>query len=155
MNEFTQGILAALLPALSVSILTSYVTVKLSMKQFYSQKWWEKKAEAYSNIIEQLSYLQYYFGEWLDEGVGMKELSDEDRKRLKQGYGQAKEYITKAAAIGAYIVSNNTAKTLEEIVRSLEQNTHGEDWVSDINTKYGLVEKSITKIREFAKKDML
>ena len=56
-----QGILVVI-----ASVITTYVTVKLSIKQFYSTRWWEKQAEAYSHIIEHLSYLQYYFGERLD-----------------------------------------------------------------------------------------
>jgi len=63
MSEFARDIFIYLISALIVSIITAYLTVKFSIKQFYSQKWWEKKAEAYSNIIEKLSYLQYYFGE--------------------------------------------------------------------------------------------
>ena len=55
MSEITQGILIALIPALVVSIITAYVTVRLSIRQFYSQRWWDKKAEAYSQILEHLS----------------------------------------------------------------------------------------------------
>jgi len=58
MSEFIQDISKYLIPALFVSIITAVVTVKLSIKQFYSQRWWEKKAEAYSHIIENLSYLR-------------------------------------------------------------------------------------------------
>ena len=39
-------------------------------------------AEAYSNIIEHLSYLEYYFGEWLNEAVGEKRLDNKDKERL-------------------------------------------------------------------------
>jgi len=43
MSEFIQDISKYLIPALFVSIITAVVTVKLSIKQFYSQRWWEKK----------------------------------------------------------------------------------------------------------------
>ena len=103
-----QGIFIALIPGVIVSIITAYVTVQLSMKQFYSQRWWEKKAEAYSHIIEHLSYLQFYFGEWFNEGANIKELGDSDKERLSEGYRQARESIAKATAIGAYNTSLNS-----------------------------------------------
>lgn len=155
MSEFTQGILTALVPALIVSILTAYITVRFSMRQFYSQKWWEKKAEAYSHIIEHLSYLQYCFGEWSGEGIGLKELKDKDREKLSEGYQQAEEAITKAAAIGAYIVSDETAITLAKLLRELERHDSEGYWISDIDRAYDLTGECIAKIREYAKADLL
>jgi len=155
MSEFTQGILTALIPALIVSFITAYITVKFSMRQFYSQRWWEKKAEAYSHIIERLSYLQYCFGEWFDEGVGMKELRDKEREKLSEGYDQAREAITKAAAIGTYIVSDETATALAKLLSELEKSVSYQDWISDIDKAYGLIKECIIKIREYAKADLL
>ena len=155
MSEFTQGIFTALIPALIVSIITAYVTVKLSIKQFYSQRWWEKKAEAYSHIIEHLSYLQYYFGEWFNEGVGIKKLGEKDTERLSEGYRKARESITKAAAIGAYIISDDTATALVKLLRELEKEDPRGNWVGDIDRCYGSVKECITKIREYAKVDLL
>lgn len=155
MNNFIQGVLVALIPALAVSILTAYITVKLSMKQFYSQKWWEKKAEAYSYIIENLSYLQYFFGEQLNVEFNMRHLSDEDNKKLSEEYKQAKEYITKAAAIGAYIVSDKTAVALSELLHAIKKSDDEVDFVSYLDRNYGLVRECITKIKEYAKADLL
>ena len=155
MSELTQGIFIALIPALIVSIITSYITVRLSMKQFYSQRWWEKKAEAYSHIIEHLSYLQYYYGEWIDKTSGRERLRDKDNERLlEEGYKHAKEFITKAVAIGAYIVSDDTAATLTKLSRELEKEDPRGDWISDIDKRYGLVKEYIARIREHAKADL-
>ena len=155
MSEFTQGIFTALIPALIVSIITAYVTVKVSMKQFYSERWWEKRAEAYSHIIEHLSYLQYYFGEWFSEGVHEKQLADKHKEKLSEGYRQTKESITKAAAIGAYIVSDNTATALANLLHELDRKDPSGDWVGDIDRCYGLVKECIAKIKEYAKADLL
>ena len=155
MSAFTQGILTALIPALIVSVVTAYVTVRLSMKQFYSQRWWEKKAETYSRIIEQLTCLQYYFGERFDEGIGIKKLDNESEKKIFESYRQAKESITKAAAMGAYIVSDDTATALAKLLNELEGKNPIGDWVSDIDKYHRSVKECITKIREYAKVDLL
>ena len=154
MSEFTQGILLALVPSLIVSILTAYVTVRLSMRQFYSQRWWEKKAEAYSQIIEHLSYLLFYFGEWYSEGINEKQLKEDDKQKLWIAYGKAKESITKAAATGAYIVSGDTATTLAKLLRDLERTDPKGDWIGDIDRCYGAVKMSLDEIKEHANSDL-
>ena len=150
MSEFTQDIFTALIPALIVSF-AAYVTIK----QFYSQRWWEKKAEAYSHIIEHLSYLQYYFGEFLNEGIGIRKLGEKDTERLSEGYQKARESIAKAAAIGAYIVSDDTATALVKLLRELEEEDPRGNWLDDIDRCYGSVKECITKIREYARVDLL
>lgn len=155
MSEFMQGIFIALIPGVVVSIITAYVTVQLSMGQFYSQKWWEKKAEAYSNIIEHLSYLQYYFEEWFAEGVHEKDLSSSDKAKLSEGYRQARESIVKAAAVGAFIVSDKTTLALETFLRELEKKDQKGDWVGDIDRCYGSVKECIEKIRKYAETELL
>lgn len=154
MSEFTQGILTALIPALIVSIIAPYITVKLSIKQFYSQKWWEKKAEVYSHIIEQLSYLQYYFGEWYDIYLYQKELNNEEREKLSEGYRKAKESITKAAASGAYIVSDDTGTALEKLVSELDQEDPRAHPLENVEREYNLIKKCIATIRKCAKADL-
>ncbi len=156
MSEFVQGILTALIPAIIVTIITALLTVKLSIRQFYSQRWWEKKAEAYSHIIEHLSYLQYYFGEWFSEGIGEKNLSNKDKEKLLEDYRRARESITKAAAIGAYIVSDDTATALANLLHELEKKEDPTgNWIKDVDRCYGSVKECIAKIREYAKTDLL
>ena len=145
----------ALIPALIVSVITAYVTVKLSTKQFCSEKWWEKKAEAYSHVIEHLSYLQYYFGEWFSEGLHEKELTGKHKERLSEGHRQSMESITKAAAVGAYIVSDDTVTVIAKLLCELEKKDPEGNWVGDIDRCYGSVKECIAKIREYAKKDLL
>jgi nitrogen fixation/metabolism regulation signal transduction histidine kinase len=155
MSEFVQGMLIALIPGVIVSIITAYVTVQLSMKQFYSQRWWEKKAEAYSHIIEHLSYLQFYFEEWFNEGANIRELGDKDKEKLSEGYRQARESIAKASAIGAYIVSNNTIVALAKLLRDLEEDDPKGNWVGDMDEHHGSVKECITRVREYARIDLL
>ena len=154
MSEFIQDISKYLIPALFVSIITAIVTVKLSIKQFYSQRWWEKKAEAYSHIIENLSYLQYYFSEWFDEEIGIKRMRDKDKEKLSECYEKARESITKAAAIGAYIVSDATVVALTKLLRELEKEDLSGNWVDNINRYHASVKECIEKIREYAKVDL-
>ena len=52
---------------LVLAIVTSFVTVRLSLKSFVSQRWWERKAEAYSKIMEQLSDCELYESTLLDK----------------------------------------------------------------------------------------
>jgi hypothetical protein len=155
MSGILQGILIALVPALVVSIITAYVTVRLSLRQFYSQRWWERKAETYSSIIEHLSYLYYYLAEWEAENLNERKLGPGTKRELSEGYRKSRESLTKAAAIGSYIVSDNAANSLKELLRELNKYDPEGNLGADIERHYTAVEKCIAKIREEAKFSLL
>ena len=140
-----------------VGVLPTYLIArtqhKMELDRFYSQRWWEKKEEAYSHIIEQLSYLQYYYGKWLESLELHGDFDDEYERQLREGYRQAKEEIEKAAAAGAHIVSDDAASALEEFLRSLYR-VGGPNLYENLDVEYGLVRHCIARVRECARTDL-
>ena len=49
-----------LVVGLVIAVVSARVTVHFALKRFYSEKWWERKAEAYSSIIEALHHIRNY-----------------------------------------------------------------------------------------------
>jgi hypothetical protein len=39
-----------------VAVLTAIITVQLSFRRFQAERWWDRKADAYSRIIEALHH---------------------------------------------------------------------------------------------------
>lgn len=110
--------------SLVVAVITSFITVRLSIGQFYSQKWWEKKSETYSLISRDLSNLFFYVKEICAELEGEKELSDHRRDTLGKEYLRRMDSLKKTAAGGAYIISKEISEELEELIKNLENNSY-------------------------------
>lgn len=149
-----QGILVALIPALIVSTITAFFAARFALSKFYSQRWWEKKAEAYSNILEQLSYLQYYFGVWFNNCLHIGELSSNKKNELAGEYSKIFESLKRSSAMGSFIISDDASVTLENLLRDLESRSISEDWARYFDDCYGIVKDSISLLREYAKKDL-
>ena len=99
---------------LVVAIVTSFVTVRLSLKSFVSQRWWERKAEAYSQSMEQLSYCEHYESTYLDKiERGAPTDSDWLEERGKEA-GEASLALRRVAGVGAFTISENAAKALRD-----------------------------------------
>jgi translation initiation factor 2 alpha subunit (eIF-2alpha) len=155
MTEFTKGILVALIPALIVSVVSAYITTRLSIRNFYSQKWWEKKAEAYSRIMQSLVHLKYCYENWMADLVSEKQLSDNFKKELSKQYGEAKRSLEEATSSGAFIISDKAASYLEGLKDKWEKVPL---WQTDEYDHYAesliAVGDCISKIRSCAKADL-
>ena len=58
-------IVLTLLTGIGIAAASSFITVRLSIKQFRTQRWWEKKVETYQKIIEAFHKSKKYSSEYL------------------------------------------------------------------------------------------
>ncbi len=152
MTEFQQGLLIAIIASLVASVVSSYLAVRLSMKQFYIQKRWEIKAEAYSQIMEHLSFLKYSYVESMDAALEKRELSDKLSDILVEGHLKSKVYLAKASSVGAYTISDDVSSALEALMRELDKREMG--YIGTMEARYKAVNECIYKVRECAKAEL-
>ena len=147
------ALLGVVIGALSTGFI-AWLQHKMELKRFYSQSWWEKKESAYSHIIERLSHLQYHYGKWLESLELGTDFDDEFSKQLGESYRQAREDIEKAAAAGAYIISDDAAGALEDYLHADYRLGGSPNWYEELDAKYGLVKECMAKVRECARTDL-
>lgn len=103
------------LPGIVAAIIASCLTAKLALRGFYSEKWWERKEKAYSEIIEALyDLLQYCEIKKEDYGGGTGHPEDK-LKELADRHSQALWKIKKTTNVGAFIVSAEAQIILMEL----------------------------------------
>lgn len=108
-------IFQSILPGLLVAIVASYVTAQLALRKLYAEKWWERKAKAYTEIIEALyDLLQYCEIKKADYGNNAG-YSEEKMKELSEKYSRAYWEVKKATDIGAFVVSPEAELILKEL----------------------------------------
>ena len=113
MEEKIIIIIREIIQPIFISILVTIITVKLSLKKFRSEKWWEKKAEAYSKIIDALHQLKNYCDQKLPASYGEFNLSPEKENELAEQYKIAYREFVKALDVGSFIISKEAVKILE------------------------------------------
>jgi len=70
------------LPGIIAAIVASYLAARWSLRKIYSEKWWERKEKAYSEIIGALSDIMQYSEFQRDNWECGLKLSEEKEKEL-------------------------------------------------------------------------
>lgn len=156
MNDIIKGLIIALIPAAAVAVLTAKLTVNLSVEQFRTQKWWEKKSEAYSKIVSCLSRLLYCYREWMkayDESNPRK-MSDVKKSSLYDKYNLAIEEFHEAANSSVFNISEKAADTVLRLRNELEYEFDSINWFEDAKYYCELIESSIKDIKVYARDDL-
>ena len=101
----------SLVGSLLVAVVTAFVTVRLSLSNFYSQKWWERKAEVYSTILEALASTVVGYQSILQGAHKNKDA----RKLIDDRHKEAKFRIDQLRHGGAFVISDEVDKHLQDL----------------------------------------
>ena len=110
-----ESLVVSLFGSLIIAVVAAVVTVALTTRSFYSQKWWERKADVYSTILETLSDLV------AQEDVKLNTLSkgwsvDKDTEALRAARSREAQFrLSQLENIGAFVASEDVAKHLTSI----------------------------------------
>jgi nitrogen fixation/metabolism regulation signal transduction histidine kinase len=153
MNAFSD-ILVALIPGLLIAIVTSLVTVRLSLRSFYSQRWWEKKAEAYTSIVEALYNMKTYIEAYCDALEQGKDFREDEQKHLQVRAADGRDQVLRAATIGSFLISPEAAGSLAQLRKELRTSVNRENLVAELTEHAAIVTSHLDQLRDLAKKDL-
>ena len=154
MSSFILDIIKSLLIGAGVFGITAWITVKLALRRFYTEKWWERKAQAYSEIIGSLAKMRVCFDKWKERFFEHKDMSPETIKKVNEEYASAKRVIESAVAAGSFIVSEETAQVLGSFLKELQKEDIRGNWPNDLDRHHGEVIECIARLREIAKREL-
>lgn len=108
-----------LIPSLIVAVVTAILTVKLSVRKFYTERWWERKADAYSRIIEALHRHKNYVEQKLEIEMSYpkKDRTKEEKEDLEKQWTDANAELERAADLGAFVISEETEEIIKKFLK--------------------------------------
>lgn len=149
-EQFVISILSAFL----IAILTSWGTVYFALKQFYSERWWVRKDEAYTAIINALSDLVSYYEAFYDETIGIKKISKERREEMNEISKKGHAILKRATNIGAFVISKEAELALKRYWQEPEEKHDPNDWLWVIEHDYTKSQIVLKELVECARKDL-
>jgi|SRR5579872_6638373 len=120
------------------------IAIRLSLRQFRSQKWWEQQTQKYSDTLEALVIVKHHF----ESHVAGKE----GHALLNAAIPDATASLQRITATGRYYLSDKAAAALETFYKEwasakVEEDETGE-WLVECVTKcYDTVEQEARKAR--------
>lgn len=143
-----------LIPGLLISVFTAILTVRLSLRRFYSERLWERKMDMYTVIFEALYRLKHYYQIKHDIDLEQRTLKKDRAVLLEQQWAEGDMEVDKAVDIGSFVICQEAAiclRTFRDRPR-LHYEDHPISELASQEMKY--LDDCIKKLREIAHKDL-
>jgi hypothetical protein len=96
------------------AFVASWLAVKSAVRQFSSQRWWERQEEAYRKIVENLSRIQVSLS--LIDNSGVEFVSQEQRLRKWSQIMKTIDDLEQTYHEGAFRISVSSTQALNKLV---------------------------------------
>lgn len=94
-------------------LIAAFLAARWAVSRMIQEKWWERKEQAYREIIESLYDLMHYSDLCADQHLTQGHANPTEE--LAQKYRQAHWRIEKATDIGGFVISDEATKVLQEL----------------------------------------
>lgn len=154
MSSNLEVFILAFVPSLLASVLTAFITVRLALRQFYSQRWWERKAEAYSAVVEALTGVAYALNRSYSKEFEGRDISDDESTAMWEQFWSSRQEIEKQIHAGQFIMSEAAVKALVDLVAELGRSRSDGNWLDDLDRHFAATQSTLANISRLAKADL-
>lgn len=150
MEQIALNVLTAIL----IAAVSSWITVRLSLRRFRAERWWERKADAYSRVIEALHNSKAFADQHLEAGYQGRELPEDRDKELRSRVRAAQDEIRKAMDVGAFLLSEDALNRLKQYEKGAEDASGQKSWYEYLEADWAATDKCLKDMIEIAKNDL-
>ena len=147
-------IATAIFTGIVIAAVSSWITVQLSLRQFRSERWWERKVRAYENVIEALHHLKRFFSNNLKEQCEGKKRSAEICEELRIKSRVARSEIEKAIDVGGFLLCKEALDRLEQYRSEADEVGQQESWFRYLDESLVATDSCIKDLIMIAKQDL-
>jgi len=137
-----------------IAAITSWIAVQLSLRKFHLEKWWERKANAYSVLIQALHDSKTFSNDHFEALCAGREVPDERDKALRDRARKASDEIQRAIDIGAFLFSDEALEVLNRYTKDQEDVSKAQDWYGYLDADLAATSRCLKDIIKIARKDL-
>jgi len=150
MGDFLGNLAVAVLTATIAAILTVY----LAMRRFRSDKWWERRIDAYAGIINALSDDRICSEKYMREYERQRQMDESERKKVQERDAAAYAVIQRAIDTGSFLLSDEANTALAKMQEETDKAGTADDFYDYVQTQHGIAKKYLKIFSEIARRDL-
>jgi hypothetical protein len=144
----------SLVGQLAVGLLIAWVTVRLALGRFREEKWWERKYDAYSEMLTALHRMRKSFGE--EAALDLRDVkpSDEQKAEWDSDFRAGKSTIARHTDLGDFLLSPSACKAIRRFGEKVRIASESTQWSDYVEGNLGATDELIENLKQEAKRDL-
>lgn len=138
----------------SISVGGAFLAAHLAGKRFRTEKWWERKAAAYGELVEALHEMKWVPGEYFEAEIASRKVPKDDGRQYWKEYKIANRKVWRIADQSAFLVSREVLTAIQEMERALEKAKSSDSWFDRIEAEYNAISACLERVKELGREEL-
>lgn len=150
-------VLVSFAGSIVAAVVSAWITARLSLRKFYSEKQWERKSAAYSNII----WAMHHIREHADTNVAFEgkalQIPADGKKMLDDNLRNAMADLRRNRDVGSFVISIDAVDIINALFGELDKSVEigkNQSFFEYCDYRVGAVDQALRKIRDAARSDL-
>jgi hypothetical protein len=143
-----------ILAGVPVAVLTSWLTVRFSLGRFRSEKWFERRLDSYTKVIEALHFMNHCTETEMRAEVEGYEIDEKAKAELLASYAKGRSELRRLTDMGALIFSPEAVALLDTINSELLAASNAQSYWEHLDAEGAAIAKCLSALRPIAKRDL-
>jgi len=139
---------------LAISIAAAFLAAHLAVRRFKTERWWERKLNAYTDLIDALSLVKWDASERYEAALGQRELNDEYSDEISAGQLAARKKAWQIAETSSFLISDQVLDAMQKMERGLSESRAAKCWQEHLETREYAADICIKEIKAIGAKEL-
>jgi hypothetical protein len=138
----------------AIAVSGAFLAAYLATRRYRQEKWWDKQAAAYGELIDALHRMKWPPSEHLDAQIAGREVPAEESARQWDEFKTARRNVWRIADGSAFLVSSEVYAAVQQLERDLSVATNAETYVEHLDEQHSAVQKCLLRVKEIGRREL-
>ena len=144
----------AMLAAIVIAAVSSWITVQLSLRRFRAEKWWEMRVDAYKRLIEAFYDSKAFPETHLEADYEGRQIPEETDKELRARSRDAALEIARAADLAGFLLGDEARTRLKRHKKEEAEASDTTSWQMYLHGDWNATNARLQDLMEIARRDL-
>lgn len=137
-----------------LAVLTSWLTVSFSLRRFRSEKWFERRLDSYTKVIEALHFMNNCIDAEMKAEQQGYEINEKIKAELHDSYAKGSADLRRLTDMGALIFSAEAVLLLDTLNCEISAASDALTYWENLDAEGAAITKCLSALRSIAKRDL-
>ena len=139
---------------LLLSGAAAFFGAHFALRKFKRERWWERKAEAYTSLIESLHNMRWPSSIHFEAGIEHRDVPEEYSQELWDDFKKARKQVWKITESSSFLISPKIYPVIQEMERGLSSANNADSWFEHLDEQGAAIDTCLKKVKAIGSKDL-
>ncbi|MFT7219807.1 MAG: hypothetical protein ACI8Z1_001424 [Candidatus Azotimanducaceae bacterium] len=132
----------------------AFLAARHTSKRFRSERFWDRKAKAYSELIDARHHMKFHTNENYDAFLENRDIAEDYAEDLWKSYRKARNHVVSLLGSSRFLISGGIEGAVIALEKDLGSARHSQHWLENLETKLAAIKSCLKLVKDVGAREL-